>query len=87
MNGKIRSCLGLTALAVALGAAEPSPKITVFVYNYAAIPGSSTTFYTRSGYTSGAQDALEVKFKLDVGTSQVAGDYQNTVTVTATAIP
>jgi hypothetical protein len=39
MNREITSCLALGAvLAAALGAAEPSPRITGFVYNYAAIP-------------------------------------------------
>jgi hypothetical protein len=39
INREISICLALgAALAAALGAVEPSPKITVFVYNYAAIP-------------------------------------------------
>jgi hypothetical protein len=38
MNWEIRSCQALGAvLAAGLSAAEPSPTITVFVYNYAAI--------------------------------------------------
>ena len=38
MNWEIRSCLALEAvLAAALAAAEPSSKITVFIYNYASI--------------------------------------------------
>jgi len=38
-NWEITSCMALGAvLAAALGAAEPSPKITGFIYNYAAIP-------------------------------------------------
>jgi hypothetical protein len=38
-NWKITSCLALGAvLTGALGAAEPNPKITGFIYNYAAIP-------------------------------------------------
>lgn len=39
MNWEIGSCLALSAvLASSLGAAEPGSKVTVFVYNYAAVP-------------------------------------------------
>ncbi len=38
MNGEIGSCLALSVVLTSLlGAAEPGSKITVFVYNYAAI--------------------------------------------------
>jgi hypothetical protein len=39
MKWEIGSCLALSAvLASSLGAAEPGSKVTVFVYNYAAVP-------------------------------------------------
>jgi hypothetical protein len=39
MNWKIGSCVALSAvLATSLGASEPGSKVTVFVYNYAAVP-------------------------------------------------
>jgi hypothetical protein len=38
MNRGIRCCLTAAVLVAALGAAEPIPKITVLIYNYAAIP-------------------------------------------------
>ena len=38
MNRKIKNCLALSAILVSsLGAVEPGSKITVFVYNYAAV--------------------------------------------------
>ena len=38
MNGEIGSCLALSVVLTSLlGAAEPGSKITVFVYNYAAV--------------------------------------------------
>jgi len=37
MNWEIGSLLALSVLASSLGAGEPGPKITVFVYNYAAV--------------------------------------------------
>ena len=55
--------------------------------SFAAMPDSSTGFYTRTGYTNGAMDALEVKFRLDVAQSQATGSYSNTVTWTGTITP
>jgi hypothetical protein len=37
MKSEIGSCLALSVLASSLGAAEPGSKVTVFVYNYAAV--------------------------------------------------
>ncbi|PLS81520.1 hypothetical protein CYG49_01850 [Candidatus Saccharibacteria bacterium] len=56
-------------------------------FNYAAIPGASTSFYTRSGYTGGVKDILSVQHRVDIPGSQPVGDYKNTVTYTATMIP
>ena len=56
-------------------------------YNYAAIPGLATAFYTRSGYSGGVKDQLTIQYRVDAPTSQVAGSYNNTVTYTATIQP
>lgn len=56
-------------------------------YNYAAIPNSSTNFYTRSGFSGGTQDTVMLQPRLDVATSQPSGAYANTVTLTATIVP
>lgn len=53
-------------------------------YFYAAIPNSTTTFHTKSGYASGG-DATTVEYKVDVGTTQKSGTYNNTVSYVATA--
>jgi len=55
--------------------------------SFAAMPNSSTGFYTRTGYTNGAMDTLEVKFRLDVAQAQSTGSYSNTVTWTGTITP
>jgi hypothetical protein len=56
--------------------------------NYAAIPGSATSFYIRSGHTSGDTiDTISSRLRLDTTVSQEAGDYSNTVTYTGTTIP
>jgi len=55
--------------------------------NYAAIPGSSTTFYSRTGYTGGSKDVLGMRLRLDVADNQDAGDYANRMTITGTMIP
>ncbi|MBI3889263.1 hypothetical protein HY312_01640 [Candidatus Saccharibacteria bacterium] len=56
-------------------------------YGYAAIPSSTTTLYTRSGYTGGAQDTITVQPRVDISPSQLVGSYTNTITITATTIP
>lgn len=55
--------------------------------NYAALPGSATTFFSRSGYTAGGKDTLDIRYKLDVTAGQAAGSYTNTVTYTGTMVP
>jgi hypothetical protein len=54
---------------------------------YAAFPASATTFYNRTGYSGGVKDYLNMRVRLDVGTSQASGEYQNTITTTGTMIP
>ena len=55
--------------------------------NYAALPGSATSFYTRTGYTPGAKDVLGMRLRLDADVTQVAGNYTNIMTITRTTIP
>ncbi len=54
---------------------------------YAAIPGSATSFYTRSNYTGGAKDILNMRLRLDISSPQVAGNYSNQMTITGTMTP
>lgn len=54
---------------------------------YAAIPGASTGFYTRTGYTSGGKDILNLRLRSDVATTQPSGFYSNAVTVAGTMTP
>ncbi|MEO5691295.1 MAG: LamG domain-containing protein [Candidatus Saccharimonadales bacterium] len=53
---------------------------------YAAFPGSSTSYYLRTGRQA-AKDVLNMRLRLDVPTSQVAGGYTNVVTTTGTITP
>lgn len=55
--------------------------------SYAAIPGSATTFYTRTGFTAGAKDYLNMRLRLDVATSQATGNYTNQMTIVGTVTP
>lgn len=55
---------------------------------YAAIPGSATSFYTRSGHASSDTiDVINSRLRLDTTTSQETGTYSNTVTYTGTVLP
>ncbi|HEX8226957.1 MAG TPA: LamG domain-containing protein [Candidatus Saccharimonadales bacterium] len=56
-------------------------------YKYAQLPGSATTMYSRSGYSGGVKDIIGSQYRLDVPLSLPAGNYQNTVTYTATVLP
>ena len=53
---------------------------------YAAFPGSSTSYYLRTGRQT-AKDVLNMRLRLDVPTSQVAGAYTNVITTTGTITP
>lgn len=55
--------------------------------NYAALPGTATTMYTRTGYTGGSKDVLNMRLRLDVASSQVASQYTNQMTITGTMTP
>jgi hypothetical protein len=56
-------------------------------YAYAAVPGSATTFHSRTGLLGGLPESNTVQFRLDVPANKKSGAYSNTVTVTATIIP
>lgn len=56
--------------------------------NYAAIPASATTMYSRSGHSSSDTiDVISGRLRLDTAASQEMGSYTNTVTYTGTVIP
>lgn len=54
---------------------------------YAAIPLTPVTFYSRSGYSGGSKDYINMRLRLDTISSQASGQYQNTLTTTGTMIP
>lgn len=54
---------------------------------YASLPGTATTYYTRTGYTGGVKDVHNMRLRLDTATTQYPGDYSNTMTVTGTMTP
>lgn len=55
--------------------------------SYAAIPAFPATFYTRTGYTGGVKDVVNMRLRLDVASSQLAGNYTNQMTITGTMTP
>lgn len=55
--------------------------------SYAAIPGTATTMYNRTGFTGGAKDVLNMRLRLDVDLSKPDGDYTNQMTLTGTMMP
>ncbi len=54
---------------------------------YAPLPGTATTFYSRTGYTGGAKDYLNMRLRLDVPKLQATGLYTNQMTITGTLTP
>lgn len=54
---------------------------------FAAFPGTSTAFYTRTGYTGGATDTLDMRVRLDVANTQPSGAYTNIATWVGTTTP
>lgn len=76
--------LGLTMTAAP---SLPAKWGTAGAYKYAAIPSSTTTLYTRSGYTGGTQDTVTMQPRVDITPTQAVGNYTNTMTVTVTTIP
>ena len=55
-------------------------------YKYAAFPGTSTVIHTKPNYTD-SNDVTTVQYRLDVGATQAATGYRNTVTYNATVRP
>lgn len=54
---------------------------------YAAFPTSSTSFYSRTGYTAGTKDYLNMRMRLDTATTQAPAAYLNAITLTGTILP
>lgn len=54
--------------------------------NYAALPLTATTFYTRTG-TQSSKDTVNLQLRADVPPGQASGTYTNTMTITGTANP
>lgn len=55
--------------------------------SYAALPSTSTSFYTRTGFTSGGKDILGMRLRLDTALNQPVGSYTNQAMITGTMIP
>jgi hypothetical protein len=57
--------------------------------NYAALPGTATTFYSRTGTQSSTGDYITMRLRADVATTQptTSGNYTNTMTITGTITP
>lgn len=54
---------------------------------YAALPTTATSFYTRSNYTGGGKDIVNMRLRLDTQASQAMGSYTNQMTITGVKIP
>lgn len=54
---------------------------------YAAVPSSSTTFYSGTGHTNGVVDVVNLQLRLGTNASQLAGNYTNNLTYTGTTTP
>ena len=78
--------LGFT-LTSASATALPGKWGTNPNYAYAAVPGSSTSFYTRTGYTAGGKDTLSLQYRVDIPAAQPPGKYSNTITYTGVMTP
>lgn len=55
--------------------------------NYAALPASATTFYSRNGVSLGANDTISMRLRADTAITQPMGNYTNVMTITGTTIP
>lgn len=55
--------------------------------NYAALPNSSTTFYSRTSMSLGASDTIAMRLRADAIVTQPMGDYSNVMTITGTTLP
>ncbi len=66
--------------------ATPLPGLWGSGAKYAALPGTSTSYYTRTGQPS-AKDVLTMRLRVDTATSQPIGTYTNLMTITGTITP
>lgn len=55
--------------------------------NYASLPNSSTTFYSRTSMSLGASDTIAMRLRADTALTQAMGDYSNVMTITGTTLP
>lgn len=55
--------------------------------NYAATPGSATTYYARTGAANSVKDVVAMRLKADTTLSTPAGEYTNQLTITGTITP
>lgn len=55
--------------------------------NYAGIPVTSTSYYSRSGPTNNIREAVQMRLKVDTLASVPSGVYTNTVVITGTSTP
>ncbi len=55
--------------------------------NYAAAPGTATTYYARTGATDAVKDVVGMRLKADATSGLPYGQYTNQLTVTGTITP
>lgn len=55
--------------------------------NYAAFPGSSTTYYSEASHSGTNADVVSMRLRLGVSAAQPVGAYSNTITYTGTTLP
>lgn len=55
--------------------------------SYASFPATDTAFYSRTGLSGGSTDDLNLRLRLDVGSTQPTGVYSNVTTWTGTMTP
>lgn len=56
-------------------------------FEYAAVPGSSTTFHARDGLSGGTKEITSLQFRTGIDTTQSGGIYRNRLGFTATLKP
>lgn len=56
-------------------------------FEYAAVPGSSTTFHARDGLSGGTKEITSLQFRTGIDTTQAGGIYRNRLGFTATLKP
>lgn len=76
--------LGFTISALSMGSVPAKWQLGEA---YASLPSTSTSVYTRSGFGGGSKDVVDIRYRLDVTSSQPSEKYKNTVTYTGVIIP